>query len=214
MAQITTGIRSLLSSAYVYRLFQNVMGAQSTRSAFVRDYVRAGSHARVLDVGCGPADILEHLLPDIEYHGFDISKEYIATARVRHGQRGQFQAKPLEESDLDSLPPIDVVVATGLFHHLDDTTATRLVQLIYRVLKPGGRLVTLDGVFESGQNPVARWLISMDRGQYVRTGAEYEAIFATAFVSPRIRIWHRTWIPYTYCLTECIKSDSFAVSHE
>ena len=213
MAQNTTGLHSLLSSSAIYRHFQNLMGAQASRAAFVRDYVRAPANANVLDVGCGPADILDFLPTDVNYWGFDISPRYIADARARYGERGQFHAKEFEPSDIPSLPPIDVVIATGLFHHLDDAAAEILLRLMHHALKPGGRLVTLDGVFVPAQNPIARWLISMDRGQHVRTESQYRALFSTAFAATQITIWHRAWIPYTYCLAECVRPDSPTSHH-
>jgi SAM-dependent methyltransferase len=205
MAQNTTGLRSLLSSSPAYRLFQHLMGAQASRATFVRDYIRVPDGACLLDVGCGPADILDHLPPGVSYWGFDISERYIADATARFGSRGHFSAKEFESSDLASLPSFDVVTAIGLFHHLDDATAATLLATIRRALKPGGRLVTLDGVFERGQNPLARWLISMDRGRHVRTGQQYQELFGRAFPAPRITIQHRRWIPYTYCLAECTR---------
>jgi SAM-dependent methyltransferase len=205
MAQTTTGLHSLLSSATVYRLFQGLLGGHATRTAFVRQQVRPFAGAHVLDVGCGPADVLDHLPATVDYWGFDISARYIDTARARHGDRGHFFAKEFEPSDLAALPPMDVAIATGLFHHLDDATAEKLLATIRDALKPGGRLLTLDGVFEPGQNPVARWLISRDRGQHVRTRPHYQALYARVFDSPRVEIQHRTWLPYTYCLAECTR---------
>lgn len=205
MAQTTTGPRAILSSAAAYRLFQRLLGGDATRTAFVRDHMRVFPGANVLDIGCGPADVLDYLPAGVNYWGFDISERYIATARTRHGERGKFLAKEFESSDLAALPPVDVAIATGLFHHLDDATAEKLLATIHRALKPGGRLLTLDGVFEPGQNPIARWLISQDRGQHVRTRAAYEALYARVFASPRVIIQHRTWLPYTYCLAECMR---------
>jgi SAM-dependent methyltransferase len=205
MAQTTTGLHSILSSATAYRLFQGLLGGHATRAAFVRDQIRPFAGANILDVGCGPADVLDYLPATVNYWGFDISRRYIAKACDRHGDRGRFFAKEFEPSDLVTMPPMDVAIATGLFHHLDDATATSLLATIRDALKPGGRLVTLDGVFEPGQNPVARWLIARDRGQHVRTRAEYEALYARVFASPRMIIQHRTWLPYTYCLAECIR---------
>lgn len=213
MAQITTGIRSLLSSSVAYRLFQALMGARAVRHEFVRDYIRAAAGANVLDVGCGPADILDFLPSGVSYWGFDISLRYIAAAHARHGNRGQFQSRQFAASDLAVLPPFDVIIATGLFHHLDDTTAKNLLKLMHRALKPGGRLVTLDGVFEPAQNPIARWLISMDRGQHVRTREEYHALFSRVFELPRVDIRHRSWIPYTHCLCECVRPILSAEHH-
>jgi SAM-dependent methyltransferase len=205
MAQTTTGLHAIMSSASAYRAFQWLLGGSATRAAFARDEVRAFAGANVLDVGCGPADVLDHLPAGVNYWGFDISDRYIDTARNRHGDRGHFFAKEFEPADLPGLPPIDVAIATGLFHHLDDGAAERLLATIREALKPGGRLLALDGVFEPGQNPVARWLIARDRGRHVRTRAQYEALYARVFPAPRLQIQHRTWLPYTYCLAECTR---------
>ena len=205
MAQNTTGLHAVLSSATIYRLFQGLLGGHATRTAFARDEIRPFPGIRVLDIGCGPADVLDYLPATVHYWGFDISERYIARARARHGNRGRFLAKEFEPADVANLPPMDVAIATGLFHHLDDATAGKLLATIRAALKPGGRLLALDGVFEPGQNPVARWLIARDRGQHVRTRPQYEALYARAFPAPRVRIHHRAWLPYTYCLAECIR---------
>lgn len=205
MSQSTSGLYSVLSSTTVYRLFQSILGGNKARIAFVQDHVRAKSDSCILDVGCGPADILEFLPPQCTYWGFDISSPYIAHARKRFGDRGQFFDREFTSSDLDKIPSMDVVIATGLIHHLDDETAETLLKTISDALKPGGRLITLDGVFDDSQNPIARWLISKDRGQHVRTIPQYHSLFSSAFPAPQVQLQHRTWIPYTYCLCECIK---------
>ena len=87
MSQITTGIRSILSKPSVYDFMQNIMGAQSFREKFVSLYVKPNAGSRVLDLDCGTADIL-NFLPNVDYYGYDISKEYIESARRRFGSRG------------------------------------------------------------------------------------------------------------------------------
>ena len=143
MAQTTTGLHSILSSATVYRLFQGLLGGHTTRTAFVRDQIRPFAGANILDIGCGPADVLDYLPATVNYWGFDISGRYITKARDRHGDRGRFFAKEFEPPDLAIMPPMDVAVATGLFHHLDDATAATLLATIRDALKPGGRLVVV-----------------------------------------------------------------------
>ncbi len=97
---------------------------------------------------------------------------------------------------------VDLVICAQAFHWFRPVEALAEFR---RIVKPGGRLVTLDGVFEPGQNPVARWLISRDRGRHVRTRSQYQALYARVFATPRIEIQHRTWLPYTYCLAECTR---------
>lgn len=202
MTQITDGVRGILSHSLVYSMLQTLMGAHSSRKSFVENYVRPFPGMRILDIGCGPADILAYL-PAVNYSGFDISEDYIDQARKRFGALGQFHCKQLAVDDLESLPSCDVVFAIGLIHHLEDDEAINVMQLALRALKPGGRLLTIDPCLDPSQNPIARMLIRGDRGQNVRDKAGYEALARAVFESPRIEVRHRAWIPYTHCFMEC-----------
>ena len=44
---------------------------------------------KVLDVGCGPANILAYL-PPVDYTGVDLNEKHIAYAREAYGDRGRF----------------------------------------------------------------------------------------------------------------------------
>ena len=204
MAQVVHGIRSILSHPTIYSLFQNLMGAKSGWRNFITGFVKPFPGMSILDIGCGPCDILDYV-DDVVYFGYDISEDYIAQARAKYGNRGTFTAKLLDRDDLASLPKFDVVICSGVLHHLDDPVAVDVMQIAYAALKPGGRFLTIDPVFEPGQNPVARFLISKDRGQNVRTKAGYDAIARSVFPNPDVTIRHKAWIPYTHCFMTCTK---------
>lgn len=204
MAQITKGIRAILSQPTVYSAFQNIMGAHQFRIGFVEEFVRPISGCSILDIGCGPSDILAYL-PEVEYCGFDISDAYIARANKRFGLRGKFYCQVLTHSDVEKMPQVDIVLALGLLHHLDDESAIGVMRLASQALKPGGRLLTFDPCFDAEQNFVSRFLVGIDRGQNVRTRAEYESIASAVFESPHVEVRHRAWIPYTHCFMECTR---------
>jgi SAM-dependent methyltransferase len=206
MAQVTTGLRALLSHPQVYRRFQNLMGAERLRKQLVSDFVRPVPGQTILDIGCGPADILNHL-PHVNYFGFDISSQYIEQAKGRFGDRGQFFCQPLAAAALKLLPEVQLVFAFGLLHHVSDTSAEEILRLAFSALAPGGRLITFDPCYEPGQNPLAKFLIARDRGQHVRHKAGYQRLAETVFPSPRVEIQHARWIPYTRCIMECFKRD-------
>jgi SAM-dependent methyltransferase len=204
MGQITSGVRAIFSSPLIYSGFQNLMGAHGVRTTLVKEFVRPISGSAILDIGCGPADILAYL-PVVDYFGFDISDAYIARANKRFGMRGKFFCQELTSSDVEKMPQVDIVLALGLLHHLDDESAIAVLQLASQALKPGGRLLTFDPCLDAEQNLVSRFLVGIDRGQNVRTGAGYESIASAVFESPRIEVRHRAWIPYTHCFMECTR---------
>lgn len=204
MAQITNGVRAIFSNPLIYNAFQNIMGAHSLRVRFVSEFIKPFPGCRILDIGCGPAEILAYL-PEVDYSGFDISSAYITQATKRFGNRGRFYCKVLTVADIESQPPFDIVLAMGLLHHLDDNQALDVMQLAYKALKPGGYLVTFDPCLEPGQNPVAKFLVTRDRGQNVRTKEGYAAISSAVFPAPRIEVRHKAWIPYTHCFMECVR---------
>lgn len=207
MAQITTGLRAILSNPFIYEWVQKITGIKRSRRNFVAQYIEPYAVKSILDIGCGPAGILSYL-PDIDYFGFDISERYIEQAQKKFGNRGQFFAKYFVAEDVEKLPKIDLVLLIGVLHHLDDYIATDALTLASTALAPGGRIITVDPVFEKGQNPIAKFLISKDRGQNVRTRDEYIALTNHLFDTVDVDIKHKTWIPYTHCIMLCTKPSS------
>ena len=209
MAQIINGVRAILSHPRVYSSFQLLMGGHKFRMNFASQLVRPFPGMAILDIGCGPADILAHM-PSVGYWGFDISEAYIEKAQKTYENRGRFYCKLLEAQDLENLPKFDVVLAIGLLHHLDDAEACKVLQLAHQALRPQGRLLTVDPCLDSTQNPIARFLIRSDRGQNVRDKAGYESLAGKVFSSFSATVRHQAWIPYTHCIMECTKLDASA----
>jgi len=160
MAQITRGLRSVLNAPAVYRALQQALGVEALYRRVTDDFLALEPGDRILDVGCGPAAILDVLPPDVSYDGFDLSAAYIEAARRRYGNRGRFRAMRVGEATISELAPFDVVLAFAVLHHLDDDEAVQLIDLAWRALAPGGRLVTYDPCFVEGQGRISRFLVS------------------------------------------------------
>lgn len=190
----------------LYRLLGTMLGRTRQWQIFARDYVGAQSGDRILDVGCGPADVLTELPTDIDYTGFDQSEDYIDSARRRYGVRGQFFSGKVDLAHIDRLGAgsFDIVIAHGLLHHLDDRQATELFALARAALRPGGRLVTADGCYLEGQSRIARLLLDIDRGNHVRTEAEYVALAELSFARAVAVVRHDSaYVPYTLVYLDC-----------
>lgn len=204
MSQITTGLRSILSSPRIYDYLQDLMGARSGRRELVCNHVRPLPGSRILDIGCGTARILDYL-PEVEYYGFDLSQVYINAATKRYDVRGHFNRGLVEQAVVEHMPPFDIVLAIGLLHHLDDESAVGLMRLARSALHEGGRLITIDPCYADDQSVLSRFLVSRDRGQNIRDLAGYSSLARSAFdkIIPAVR--HRAWIPYTHCIMVCEK---------
>ena len=204
MAQITNGLRAVLSNPQVYSAFQSLMGAHQARKRIASQNIRPYPCMKMLDIGCGPADILFYL-PDIEYWGVDISAPYIERAKKNHPNRGHFYCKELTDKDLEGLPQFDVVLAIGVLHHLDDSIAREVAGLACKALAAGGRFITIDPCLDKSQNIISEFLVRHDRGQNVRTKIKYQELVTGLFSKLEINVRHQTWIPYTHCIMECTK---------
>jgi len=104
----------------------------------------------VLDVGCGTGEIA---IPAKiragkggHVYGIDPAPEMIAVARNKAARKG-FEID-FRVGVIESLPftdsSMDVVTSSLMMHHLPDDLRTRGLAEIYRVLKPGGRLLVFD----------------------------------------------------------------------
>ena len=204
MSQITTGMRSVLSNAFIYESFQKFMGMHTVRKEFVAKYVAPYNVNSILDIGCGPGDILA-FLPELDYHGFDISENYINNAKNRYGNKGNFYAEVLTGNTIKKLPDFDVVLMNGVLHHLDDSIARDMIKLSKKALKEGGRLLTIDTAFANKQNPIARFLASIDRGKNVRTKEGYSSLTKNLFSKTNITHYNKSGVPITFCIMECTK---------
>jgi 2-polyprenyl-3-methyl-5-hydroxy-6-metoxy-1,4-benzoquinol methylase len=205
MTQITSGLRAALSNPLIYDLFQRCMGAHHGRLEFVKNFVRPFGGMRVLDIGCGTAEILNYLPTDVEYYGYDISNEYISTAKNRFGKRGVFNCGLFNSEALEQLPLCDVVLMSGVLHHMDDAVVQSLLPLISDIMTSAGKLITKDPCFSEGQSSIARFLIANDRGENVRTPRAYEALAHKVFPVVVGTLKHRAWIPYTHWIMVCTK---------
>jgi SAM-dependent methyltransferase len=195
--------RRLLAYSESYRKFRSCVQSKNSASRLVNDFLKINSGQRVLDIGCGTADILAQLPRDIDYYGYDIEPAYIAAARERYGHRGLFVVRSVSLEAVDGLGTFDVIISLGVLHHLSDPLADTLFATAAKVLRPGGRLVTLDGAYVKGQHPVARLLLALDRGRHVRRPEDYLAIARQHFRDAKATVVDDLIaVPYTHCIIE------------
>lgn len=197
-------MQTILKFPRIYNLFSKTISG-NVFSVYVEKYVRPQKGDRILDIGCGTAEILSYL-PKVEYVGLDINQDYIDYAKKRFGNKGKFFNQKVKIGLVEelSLFDFDLVLAKGVLHHLNDDQAIQLFNLSSMALKQGGRLITFDGCYVNGQSWFTRFILSKDRGRYVRTKDEYLDLAAKLFKNIQFSIHNDLIrIPYTHIIMEC-----------
>ena len=172
-------LEAIFSRAHVYQLFQNAVGGTRARIWTVERYIDVQPGRSVLDLGCGPGDLVPHLMKKapIRYVGLDISERYLERAQRNAsesvsfvlGDCTKFPAQLLEDR-------FDWILCMGLLHHLDDAQCDALLSQAASVLNPGGTVVCLEPTFLPGQSWVTQSVMRRDRGRFVRSQAQWEEL--------------------------------------
>ena len=196
------GLRGVLAVPRVYEAWSRLVGGEHGRSTLVREHVRPTPGARVLDLGCGPGELVTHL-GEVDYIGVDVSEQYIAKAQHSFGDRAEFRVGDATALDSD-LRGFDLVLAFGLIHHLGDDAAGRVLAGARQALGPAGRFVGVDPVHAPDAPAAARLIVSWDRGGHVRSGAAYDRLAQHHFDEVRSRERRDLLrIPYAHWVLEC-----------
>ncbi len=114
------------------------------------DLARLAPGESLLDVGCGTGGVTipakQRVGPSGQAAGIDPAPEMIAVARQKARRKGldiDFRVGVIEALPFPDAS-FDVVTASLMMHHLPKPLQVKGLGEIYRVLKPGGRLLIAD----------------------------------------------------------------------
>lgn len=148
--------------------------------ASIREQIAPAAGLKLLDVPCGTG-ILHSICLPCEYQGVDIDPVRVESARKTLGsglaiRHGDASALDLPDSSVDR------ILAAGLFHHVNDEVAVRILDEFARVLKPGGHVVVFEAIWPRNRaNLFGRIMRHMDEGKFVRQPEAYGALFKKRF---------------------------------
>jgi SAM-dependent methyltransferase len=146
---------------------------KSTIKMIENELIRPINSSRILDFGCGVGHHSK-LFEGKHYLGIE-PIESCVTAANRFYRRDDIEFRVGDHETLRFYEDatFDLIMAIGVVHHLSDENFKVLTSESCRLLKPGGRFVTIDPVFHSQQRSLSRWVVSKDRGEWVREQTQY-----------------------------------------
>jgi cyclopropane fatty-acyl-phospholipid synthase-like methyltransferase len=137
-------------------------------------------------MGCGTAFMLDYLPSNIEYVGVDLNPKYIESAKNRYKDKdATFYCVRINDmvDNKQKLGQFDLALAIGILHHVNDDEAKSLFKGAYQYIKNSGYILTVDPVYIKNQSAIARYIMSKDRGQNIRSLEEYLELAKTSFSS-------------------------------
>ena len=198
MSQRISNLYRLITVPAVYKGLMAVLGAERARTRLAQELYCVRPGVKLLDAGCGPAATYPYL-PEVDYTGIDLNPQHIAHAKKLYGHKARFMVGDASRDLAAEEGTFDIVLVSALLHHMDDDAARRMLELLCRLLKPGGRLVTFDNVWLDRQNPIAWALNKLDSGLNVRRASEYRRLVTGLPVSIEERLYRNLLrIPYDH----------------
>jgi SAM-dependent methyltransferase len=204
MSQRISKLYNLINHPIVYKIVQKIMSGTSFRKKVIVKNIFK-EKVKILDIGCGPAEILDYV-PNAEYYGFDIDKRSINFARKKYqNDNHHFFCKRFVKKDLKNIPKVDYVILFGIIHHLTDLEVKKILYLCKLAMKKNAKLLAVDPIYINKQNIIAKFIVSKDRGMNVRTKNQYLKLARTNFKSIKSVITRQQFIPYTWFSMKCKK---------
>ena len=162
-----------ISWAFLYDLLVKgiLFGNERKLRESIVDLARIQPGEKVLDVGCGTGSLAiaagVKAGPSAEIYGIDAAPEMIERARKKATKAGvdiDFQAGLVEAIDFPD-ETFDIVLNSFMVHHLPGDLKSKAFAEMYRVLKPGGRLLIVD--FEPPKSRITKMILTLFLTRYM-----------------------------------------------
>ena len=195
----------ILKIPFVYKALTLLVSPASLAADTVNDFLTVPDGSKVLDLGCGYGEIAKFFVGRTHYVGIDSNAGYIDEAKRRfQGTNAQFIAADIGDPEVLALGPFDLVLLTGVLHHLPSELVRELAEASKGLVSPTGRFVAVEPVFAPDQRLSARLVIAADRGRYVRDAEGYVSLLRSGFENVNAEVLHgRLRIPYSHAILTC-----------
>jgi len=180
---ILKALHRIASFGPVYDLIQTVGGIKLVYGRFRRVLQDHTGYHTVLDIGGGTGRIQNLLSSGCRYYCLDNEMPKLLQFRSRTvgglAILGDATATPVAGASMD------LVLCVAVSHHLNDSEFERLLAEVARILRPGGRLMFYDALWQPTWLP-GRLLWSLDRGSNPRSKSDL-----LTFLTAHMRLTHQ-----------------------
>lgn len=167
-----------LLSSFAYTFLNKVFHSQALLEK-LKDYISPEDGVRLLDAGCGTGMMREICSP-CNYVGIDLEED-----RVAELKQSGFDGELICGSLLDlpfSDESFDIILVSGVLHHLSDSECALAFLQFSRVLKNGGHVVLFEPIWPLNKLNLLGWFIQkFDDGKFVRYTEDWKNMVNDGF---------------------------------
>ena len=170
----------------LWLLMQKTIGGNADKKSLAVEHY--DGQKRVLEIGCSVGNISEVFtqFPGISFTGIDIDGNALTLARQRFASIDNFRFTEISLEKLSQMgEKFDYVLFAGILHHVNDATASRLLQFAHACLDSEATLVVYEPEAISSSDG---WLLRIfcrlfEQGAFLRSRSELVALVEAAGIS-------------------------------
>lgn len=193
----------ILENPVIYDVSQKVFGSNRVLKRLrknIKEQLDHISYCKVLDMGCGTGSFED--LFDGNYFGIDINKNYITKAQEKGIENRHFLVGDVTSVAFDN-GSFDLIYTLGVLHHLNSIEQKRMLKEMWRLCKPNGNLIIVDGLVPSNKfNIIGYILAKIDRGGYKVRMEQFKAMLTDSFSKESvISVKNYNFFPFEYVIS-------------
>ena len=166
-------IYKFLDISIFYNTFQYLIYKKNSKFKIFNSFFDLKNKS-VFEIGCGPG--INRKFLKANYTGIDVNLKHILKARKKF-PRDTFICSDVSNFEFNEIKNFTDIIICHLLHHLNDENVDKLLSNLFKNMKSGQSVHIIDIVFLNDQNPIARLLGKLDKGNYVRFLNKYLDLF-------------------------------------
>jgi SAM-dependent methyltransferase len=176
-------------------MHMRLLGGRTIKRKIFAEFLPTSSDTRILDIGCGPAPDRD-LMGNVKWVGLELEEKYVRYVKRRLRAEDRIIHGGVDALSELSLENFDIVLLSGVLHHLTDAEVVAVLGDCLRVLGPSGSVITIDPVRTPSASWLETFLIDSDRGKFIRKLEAYDSLIPKDFADSQVHVRHGLgWLP-------------------
>ena len=199
-------MNGILDNPIIFNFLSVITGDVKVKRKIIDEFIKPFNGAKILDIGCGTGQMLKLINENfsVSCTGFDINARYVNYAKQKNNSGNFFCADITNTITIEN--DFDIVIASDILHHLNNTDVMNLIEVAKKSLKPNGHFIAVDPIKTEQQNTVEKYLMKNDRGKYIRAKEENLNLLKLYFSQINTTTLQGSYfIPWTECVFQGVK---------